>query len=123
MIKYSRLHERLNYLSKASKEAIRKEKDPIKYYIEMDCIEHLFCGGLDRYEEIALFCKKNNIKRVVDIGCAVGHQSECFLENDIDYMGVNEAKLNFWNKGKYTYIVGNYPCSLPTKTKDLAISV
>lgn len=84
----------------------------------------LECDGFRPYEEIAKFCLKNNIKRVFDIGCAYAHQSEIFLQSDIDYIGVEATNIkNFWNKDKFTYINAHYPCGLPVEKGDLAVSV
>lgn len=95
-----------------------------KYLWEDDCINHFFeCEGYKTYETIADFCIYNNIKRVFDIGCAYGHQSEIFLKKQIGYIGINNMKLDFWNKDKYQYIIDSYPCKIETHSSDLAISV
>lgn len=122
--KYQRIMDRRNYLLEKGRENYLKGKETIEYDMEMDCIDHFFeCEGFRTYGQIALFCKENGIKRAIDIGCAYGHQSECFLIHGVDYVGVNESKLNFWNQDTFKYVAGHYPCLLPTKSNDLAVSV
>lgn len=116
---YSRLVKRYEEISLLYRETLNDE-----YLIEDHCIAHLFeCEGLKNYETIALFCEEHDIKRVVDIGCAYGHQSEVFLQTNIDYIGVNDTQLDFWNKEHFQYVTGAYPCELPLKKGDLGISV
>jgi len=92
--------------------------------MEGHCIDHFFgAEGYRTYGMIAEFCKTNGIERVFDIGCAYGHQSECFLQEGIDYVGVNTNKIDFWNADRFEYVTGHYPCELPTKKNDLAVSV
>lgn len=116
---HSKLMERFKELHRLYGETFNDE-----YLMEDDSLQHYFeCGGLERYEQIALFCDEHNIKRVVDIGAAYGHQSEVFLQSDIDYIGVNSSKLDFWNQSQFKYISGMYPCSIPVEKGDLGISV
>lgn len=94
------------------------------YLMEDDCIGHLFeCEGFETYQKIAQFCEDHDIQRVVDIGCAYGHQSEVFMQYDIDYVGLNDGKCDFWNRDEFDYHVGTYPCKLPIQKGDLGISV
>lgn len=123
-MKYQRLIDRRDELLTKGKKLYLEGKDTIEYDMEIDCIDHFFeAGGLKNYETIASFCKENNIDKVIDIGCAYAHQSECFLNSDIEYMGVNNHSHKYWNSGQFQYITGNYPCELPVKSKDLAVSV
>lgn len=122
---YQSLLERREELFEKGKELYLKGEDTIQYDMEMDCIDHFFeCEGWRTYEAIAKFCKENQIERVVDIGCSYGHQSECFLHEGIDYVGVNDGNLrNFWNQDRFQYILGRYPCEVPVKPNDLGVSV
>lgn len=74
------------------------------------------------YEIFAKFCKEKGYKRVFDIGSGFGFQSEIFLNKDIDYVGINDCNLDFWNKDKFKYIINTYPFKIETKEKDIAIS-
>lgn len=76
----------------------------------------------ETYELFADFCKRNNYKRVFDIGCAFGFQSEIFLNEGIGYVGINDGKLDFWNKEIFEYIVGTYPFKIKADENDLAVS-
>ena len=116
---YKRLTDRMLELDKLYKENYDRQ-----YLHEDYCIAHIFeCDSLKNYETIALFCEEHNIERVVDIGCAYGHQSEVFLQTDIDYVGLNDGELNFWNKEHFTYFNGQYPCKLSLQKGDLGVSV
>lgn len=74
------------------------------------------------YEAFARITKEKGFNRVFDIGTAFGLQSEVFLNEGIDYIGINDGDLNFWNKDKFEYIVGEYPFKIEAKETDLAIS-
>ncbi|WCK57343.1 hypothetical protein PP175_29575 (plasmid) [Aneurinibacillus sp. Ricciae_BoGa-3] len=118
-LKYPRLVERANQCLD-----LYRDTNDILYAMEEDSICHLFeCKGLETYEQIASFCKEHEIERVIDIGCAHGHQSEVFLQQGLDYVGVNEHRDNFWNGDKFQFICNHYPCKLPTKKGDLGVSV
>lgn len=118
--------EKFNSLIERSKECIdlyNKTKNS-EYLMEMDCIAHFFeCKGVDKYSTIADFCKQRGFNKAYDIGCAYGHQSEIFLLNNIDYVGIDERCTNFWNKDKYEYITKKYPFKINAKDNELAISV
>jgi hypothetical protein len=94
-----------------------------KYLMEMDSIDHFGAGGFEVYSSISSFCKENSIERVVDIGCAHGHQSEIFLQEEIDYVGIDQGSQTFWNAENFTFISNSYPCELPLKKGDLGVSV
>lgn len=123
--KYERLIRRSKELLEKGRELYLKGEDTLEYDMELDCIDHFFgAGGLKIYEKIASFCKENNIRRVIDIGCAYGHQSECFLHENINYMGVDEyMRGRFWNNDKFPYIIAHYPAKLPVRKDDLGVSV
>ena len=74
------------------------------------------------YEVFAKIAKEKGFSRVFDIGTAFGLQSEVFLNEGIDYVGINDGNLNFWNKDKFKYIVGEYPFKIEAKETDLAVS-
>lgn len=102
--------------------AYEQTKD-VKYLMECDSICHFFEGGHERYEKVSKYCIENGFKRVFDIGCAYGFQSEIFLNNNIDYIGIDVGNLDFWNKDKFQYIVKEYPFEIEANSNDLAISV
>lgn len=96
----------------------------VNYLMEMDCIDHFFeCEIYKTYESILNFCIANNFKTIYDIGCAYGHQSEVFINSNINYVGINNYKHNYWNKNKYNYISQQYPFKINTRENELAVSV
>lgn len=137
--KYQRLVDRSKELNATGKEIFEKrlelmmkgedlsKEEDTQYHLimmEEDCIAHFFgAGGIEHYGAIASFCKENGVEKVIDIGCAYGHQSECFLEEGIDYVGVNTHDSQFWNADQFQYITAHYPCELPAQKGDLAVSV
>lgn len=88
-------------------------------------LEHYFeCETGQTYEFIKDFAKENGFHRVYDIGCAYGYQSEIFLNEGVDYIGINNDLLDYWNKDVFRYITKTYPFRLANITKEeLAISV
>lgn len=96
----------------------------MKYLIEHDSLCSFFeCSGAIRYKTILRFAKENNFKRIYDIGCANGYQSEIFLNSNVEYIGIDEYKSDFWNKEEFKYIIDNYPFYIDTNEDDLAVSV
>jgi len=87
------------------------------YILREYCLTHFFEVSVDNYRYILNYCLKNNIKGIVDIGCAMGYQSELFLNNNIDYIGVDVSSNFFWNNNKFIYIKNKYPFDL-SKYKD-----
>ena len=100
-----------------------RETENIRYAMEEDCIAHLFHGGFDTYEQIADFCLEHNIDTVYDIGCAYGHQSQTYLNKDIEYVGINEHDLEFYNTDKCRFIAKHYPFKIYAPDNALAVSV
>lgn len=98
---YKCLKDRLKNLN-----LLYEENKDMKYLVEEDCIIHLFeCESLKVYEKIAEHAIKLGVHRVIDIGCAYGHQSEVFLQDEIKYVGVtDDTKKGFWNEDKFEYI-------------------
>lgn len=78
--------------------------------MEIDCIDHLLqAGSLINYDFMIDFAIKKGFKRVVDIGCAYGHQSE-LCKGRIQYVGIDEDRVDFYNPFKMTtYFIGKYP--------------
>jgi hypothetical protein len=115
-----------NRLSTRRKELIelgRNDRWNDGYLEELDCMSHFFeAGSLENYHEVVSFCRENGIERIIDIGCAYGHQSEIFLQYELQYVGVTDHLSPFWNEDTFEYVVGHYPCKLPTKQGDLAVS-
>lgn len=117
---YKRLGERREELND-----LYDRTEDEKYLIEMDCIDHFYgCDGYKTYEKIAEYAKQHNFKRVFDIGCAYGHQSEIFLGTGLKYIGIEAAKnTDYWNIDKFQYITDKYPFKIDTADGDLAVSV
>lgn len=69
------------------------------------------------YEEASMFCLRNDIRDVTDIGCCFGFQSEFFIDK-ISYTGVESSRYDgyFWKESKSEYIHAEYPCELPKGT-------
>lgn len=116
-----RRYERLEKKLKECFDSYKESKDS-KYLIEADCIEHFLYDEDRDYKFIRDFAKERNFKRVVDIGCAMGHQSEEFLDGEVGYVGIDEYRSNFWNGDKFEYIVNRYPFKFEAKEGDLAVS-
>ena len=65
--------------------------------MEIDCIDNLLqAGSLINYDFMIDFAIKKGFKRVVDIGCAYGHQSE-LCKGRIQYVGIDEDLVGFYN--------------------------
>lgn len=91
---------------------------------EHHTLMHLLTGGLDRYKQALSLIEGMGIEKVFDIGCAFGHQSELFRKRGIEYVGVNDGNLNFYNEHLHTYIEGEYPnVVLNTNQHDIAVSI
>lgn len=81
------------------------------------------CERGETYKKAIKFCEDKGYKRAFDIGCAHGIQSEVFIESKLNYIGVNDGKLDFHNKEFFDYIEKPYPFSIKTKEGDIAISL
>lgn len=118
-MKYEKLSQRRDYLNK-----LTDEVDDTNALMEMDCIDHFFeCEEYKTYGKILRFAENNGFKRVFDIGCAYGHQSEVFINSKVDYIGINEDECDYWNKDRYKYISKHYPFEIKANANDLAVSV
>ena len=54
----------------------------------------------------------------------MGHQSEVFIDSDIEYIGINDLPVkNYWNSDRYKYITKQYPFKIEAKETDLAVSL
>lgn len=96
----------------------------MEYAMEEDCVTHFYeCKGFETYEKILEFAKQNHFEKVYDVGCAYGHQSEIFLDSGVEYVGVNESEIDYWNKDRFKYISNHYPFEIQAGIKDLAVSV
>ena len=85
---------------------------------------HLLDEGICNYEFIAKWCIENNINKVYDIGCAYGHQAEFFIENKIDYAGIESERFGpFWREDELDYFNKAYPFEINADKGELAISV
>lgn len=119
-MKYERLHERLDYLL----ESYSQTKD-VLFLMEEDCINHFFeCEGFKTYEKIHSFAKEKGFKNIVDIGCAVGHQSEIFVDSEINYIGIDDDwRGEFWNSDRFSYLKMHYPAKIDVPDNSLGVSV
>lgn len=102
-----RLKQEIKNLDKLYKET----KDDRYLYRRYD-LDHFFEISLETYEAILKYCKENDVLGIIDIGCAFGYQSEMFLLNGIDYIGIESGLDYFWNEDKFKYIRGKYPCDI-----------
>lgn len=117
MKKYMKLVERMKECSDLYNETGNR-----KYMEEDYCITHVFeAETLQLYEKIMETAKKNGYNKIFDIGCAMGHQSEAFIGTGVEYVGINDGKHEFWNEGRFEYIIGEYPIKL--QGDGLAVSV
>lgn len=94
------------------KKAIKTlEKHRKQLLMELDCIDNLLeAGSLINYDFMIDFAIKKGFKRVVDIGCAYGHQAE-LCKNRIEYVGIDEDLVNFYS-AKGLYFARKYPNKL-----------
>lgn len=88
-------------------------KDKIDVYNEYEIpYKEEFIFFEDRYSLILKDIKSRGLKakRIIDIGCQYGVQSELF-KNDYEYVGIDTCDLRFFNDGdpKCKYIVGEFP--------------
>ena len=95
------------------------------YLMEMDSLDHVMdTNCIGRYKFAMEFAKAKGVNRVFDIGCAYGHQSEVFVDSNVEYVGINEHDLSpFWNQDKFKYVVKHYPFPIETKDTDMAVSI
>lgn len=121
--KYPNLKARYHELSKLYREAKTREEQ-LDSMEEDDSLAHVVeCGGIGTYESILRHVKQLNGKRVIDIGCAYGHQSEVFVDSGVEYVGVTNHRSNFFNRDRFEYVIGQYPCELPLRPGDIGVSV
>lgn len=66
-------------------------------YMESELM--LFPFFEDYYYAIIKDLKFNNINRVTDIGCQFGLQSELFIRTNINYTGIDNSIIDFFNDG------------------------
>ena len=92
---------------------------------ELNSLDHVLECSLENYDSMIDFAIEKGFERVVDIGCAYGHQAE-LCKGRIRYKGINEDTLNFYfnHYRKITYEVEKYPFPNPYNCfkEDLAIS-
>ena len=91
---------------------------------EVDSIDHVLECSLGNYDFMIDFAIEKGYKRVVDIGCAYGHQSE-LCQGRIEYRGIDEDFVNFYKIDEdNSYIAAKYPFYMTSGEykNDLAIS-
>lgn len=103
-------------------ELSRQKRDDDKYLMELDSLLHVM-ERLSIYEDILEHVKKIGGKRVIDIGCANGHQSEVFIDSEVKYSGLELFEVDFFNRDTCEYKVATYPCELNTSDGDVGVSV
>jgi len=82
------------------------------------------CGSFGTYASILEIVRENGGKRVFDIGCAFGYQSEVARMMGMSYVGI-EGFFDFdkfWNEDEFEYIRKVYPFKIHTSATDVAIS-
>lgn len=120
---YPNLEARYRELGKLMGDA-QTEDEKSEAMMEDDSLCHVMeSGRISIYENILLHAKSLKGKRVVDIGCAYGHQSEVFVDSGIEYVGVTNHISKFFNRERFEYIPGQYPCELPLQSGDIGVSV
>lgn len=115
-----------NILNKRNELLNQSSIEDVDLLMQMESIDTFFeCEKYEIYENICLFAEKRGFKTVYDIGCAFGFQSECFVESDIAYIGIEACKLDFYNNEKYHYIQQPYPFKINIEEPNnvLAVSV
>lgn len=101
----------------------QEEEQFWEHCMELDSLDHVMeINGISRYRFAMEIAKDKGVDRVFDIGCAYGHQSEVFVGSGVEYVGINENRLDFWNKDKYEYIIAHYPFPISTNN-DMAVSI
>ena len=104
------------------KDDIKRVNKVLKKYrsnclMELDSLDHVLECSLGNYDFMIDFAIKEGFERVVDIGCAYGHQAE-LCKDRIKYLGVDEDNLDFYKFYErfsgINYIVGKYPCYIPS---------
>lgn len=116
---YHRIHDRFGALGQ-----LYDETKDMEYLMEHDSICHVMdAEHLGIYEKVVEVAKQKGVKRVIDIGCAYGHQSEVFLNQGVTYVGVSDNQSRFWNRDVFDYVVDSYPCELPIRKGDMGVSV
>lgn len=106
-----------------NKSPLIDEQQLNKYRSELDCLDNFFeCEIYIKYDKILNFAENNGFKRIFDIGCAYGHQSEMFLNSVVEYVGIDEIPCTHWNTEKYKYISKHYPFKIEAHSDDLAVS-
>lgn len=93
------------------------EKDYFALEEELYCLEERFTmlyEGEDFYMKACDYIVNElNIDKVIDIGACYGFQSEIFLQNNVNYIGVEQCKNNYWKTDNQIYVNNTYPCNLP----------
>ena len=118
----TRSYPRLDRRWEEVMELSRQKRDDDKYLMELDSLLHVM-ERLSIYEDILEHVKKIGGKRVIDIGCANGHQSEVFIHSGVKYSGLELFEVDFFNNETCEYQVATYPCELKTSCGDVGVSV
>lgn len=106
------LMEHQKHLDKALSQCISEDEYRLTA-MELDCLEHVIQLD-DFYDFCTDYMCEHGIDTVVDIGCAYGHQSEAFLEENLGYIGIESSGDSpKWNIDKCMYLTEKYPCKIP----------
>lgn len=82
------------------------------------------CKTYSDYYLAGKIAKSLGLERIVDIGCAHGHQSYVITQQGVDYLGINTHIIPFFAADdKARYLVGHYPLEIKTSEKDLAVAI
>lgn len=110
-----------------SKKDIKRARKVLEDYrnellMEMESLDNALECSLENYDFMIDFAIKMGFKRVVDIGCAYGFQSELCRGRGIGYVGINTHELNFYQEISCVYAYQEYPFPIANVENDLAIS-
>lgn len=110
-----------------SKKDIKRARKVLEDYrdellVEMESLDNVLECSLENYDFMIDFAIKMGFKRVVDIGCAHGFQSELCRDRGIGYVGINTHESNFYKEISCIYVPQEYPFPIENVYNDLAIS-
>ena len=114
---------------KYNKSALSKEEQREYDRLEdqLYCISSYQEGHKEWYEAVAKYAKELGLKKVYDIGCCYGYQSEEFIKLGLQYVGIEICRYmkdNAYNLGNQNveYIFKKYPCEIHPEKDSIAIS-
>lgn len=107
----------------------QEDKDLLKIYDEINyCKEEFIYANInDWYKNVALYVKNRGFETVIDIGACYGFQAENFINENLNYIGVECVKYMkdyqfMKDHEKVTYILKKYPCEIEIPEKSVLVS-